>query len=187
MTIVHHHFRRKNKRKIFVMTHRRKARISKRKRKAFTHMAKLPYEVGGQLDFENGNLDNAKVHFGTNSALSFEWNPDYEVSYHTHPDTKHISILPSLQDLLAMKETKEKEQIIFKGNLALSIAEKEKFESIKPIRLAVISRQMGNELHQGVSDRKIYEKFKPIFRDELGLDMKWHNPNKDIQLSSRSI
>lgn len=165
----------------------KKARISKSKRKIFTAFTKYPQEVGGQMDFEYGDLENFKVHFGSDSDLEFDWNPDYELSYHTHPGRNDTSILPSFDDIISMRETNEKEQIIFRGNIALSIAEKSKFRFVPLNRIRRIDDMMHRDFRKGLSDRKIYLKYRPIFKRELGLSMNWHKPGTDIQLESESI
>lgn len=191
-TTVRKHRRRIGGRKVKVKRHTRKTkgtRISGRKRKVFTRLAQNDFEVGGQLDFERGNLENARLHFGNGSELEFPWDPDYEVSYHTHPNLYpyvRVSVLPSYQDLISMKETKEREQIIFYRNIAVSVAESEKFQHTPNSKIKKVSNELGKDFKAGMSDYKMVKKYKPIFKKELGLDITFHGPNKPIALKSRS-
>lgn len=164
-----------------------KSRISKKKRKIFTTMAKQPFEVGGQLDFEKGELENVKMHFGKKAELEFDWDPDYETSFHTHPPFEGTTIMPSYEDIKSMKDTKEKEGLILHKNIGLSIAEEKKFARINRKTIRRISNALQNDFEKGMSDRALYRKYKPIFRHKLGLQMKWHGADKDIKLESRSV
>jgi len=162
-------------------------RISKNKRKVFTSLAKQPYELGGPLDFEKGNLENAKIHFGDASEVEFDWDPDYEGTFHTHISIEGASIMPSFEDINSMKETKEREQLIFHKNIALSIAESDKFQKVSDKKIKEVSNLLQRDYVKGMSDKSMYNKYKPIFKRELGLDMNWHKPKKDIKLKSRSV
>lgn len=163
------------------------SKISKRKRKIFTAMARQPYEMGGDLDFENGDLDNAKVYFGNKDEVEFPYNKDRELKFHTHVPLKNSSGMPSYEDILSMKETDEKEQIIFHKRIALSIAEDDKFQRISNKKLMKVSNILQRDYDNGMTDMQLYKKYKPIFRKELGLDMTLHKPNVDIKLKSRSV
>lgn len=177
---------RKHKRKgKTVRSYTKRISISKRKRKVFTGLAKQDYEVGGVMDFEKHGLENVKLHFGHAYGVQFPHNRDYEISYHTHP-RKH-SVIPSYSDIVSMKKDKEREQLIFNKNVALSIAEKNKFKKISSKKIKQIDSMIQNDLDKGISDKKIYRKYKPILLKELGLKMSWHNPNKRIKLESEVI
>ena len=164
-----------------------KNRISKKHRKIFTGLAKQPYEIGGQLDFEKGDLEHTKMHFGSGSELEYEWDPDYETSFHSHISSKGTSIMPSYEDILSMKETNEKEQIIFHKKIALSVYEEDKFNKLNIKTIKNVSNDMQEDYENGMNDVMIYKKYKPIFRDKLGLLMKWHNPYNQINLESESV
>jgi len=185
-TKVRKHTRRIKGKKVRVRKHQRKVKIDKRKRMAFTALAQQPFELGGQLDFEGEDLENAKVHFGKDSELEFLWDPDFEVSFHTHPPFEGASIMPSFEDFLSMKLTNEKEQIILHRNVAISIAEKKKFENVSVNKIREVSNKMQGDLSE-LNDKELFNKYKPILKNELGLSMKWHSPDKDIQLESRSV
>lgn len=188
-TSVRKHKRRIGRKKVTIRRHNRrvKSSISKKQRKLFDAMATLPYEVGGQLDFENGKLQNTKTHFGSGSTLEFDWDPDYEVGYHTHPNVRGTSMMPSYDDIVSMRETNEKEQVILHKNLALSVAEKSRFRKVPLRTIRKLSNAMGRDFKKGMSDRRLYRKYKPIFKREMGLDMKWHNPHMSIRLDSEAI
>jgi hypothetical protein len=167
--------------------HNNLAVIDKHKRKVFTGLAKQPYEVGGQLDFEQGDLDNAKVHFGNKYELEFPWNPDYETSFHSHPSFEDSSVMPSYEDILSMQQTNEKEQVIFHETIALSIFEKEKFQHLPKKTIKKVSDQLQEDYEDGFTDKELYAKYKPIFKNQLGLLMTWHPAGKDIKLKSKSV
>jgi hypothetical protein len=191
-TRVRRHTRRVNGKPISVSKHNRHIKgstISRQKRGAFTALATQPYEVGGQLDFTHGKLDNARMHFGDDSSLEFPFDPDYEVSWHTHPKLNNfkVSIMPSYDDLISMKETDEKEQVIFKGSMAISIAEGKKFSETPISKIKLVSKNLGRDLDLGMSDKELYRKYKPIFKHDLGLEMGWHTADSDINLKTRSV
>lgn len=151
-------------------------------RKVFSKLTNVPYEVGGQLDFNKGKLKNALVNIGNGTSTEWEYDPNYEVSYHTHPNKKGVSIMPSYDDIASMKVGKEKGQVIFIGNYALSIVEKDKFEKAKNKDIKEVSNELQNDYEKGYSDIKLYTKFKPILLDKLGLDIKLHKPDDNIKL-----
>lgn len=164
-----------------VRHHSRTYTISPQERKVFTHLSKLPMEVGGQLDFEKGRLENAKMHVGTESNTEWEYNPDYEVSYHTHPNLPGSSILPSMDDITSMKTGKEKAQIIFSGDKALSIATTPKFDKVTNKQISKVSNKLQFDYESGKLDNFLVKKYTPEFKD-LGLDLELHNPDKKIEI-----
>jgi hypothetical protein len=184
--LVDYHTRRGNLRKRKKPIHNHN-KITKEKRKVFTDLAKRPYEIGGQKDFERGDLKNIKAYFGNESELEYEYDPDFEISYHTHPPHHLGSIMPSYDDLLSMKETNEREQVIYFKNLALSVYEQPKFQNINKKKLMKVSDMLQSDYEQGISDKEMYKKYKPIFKNELGLLMTWHKPNSEIKLRTKSI
>ena len=95
--------------------------------------------------------------------------------------------MPSYEDILSMKETNEKEQVIFHKKIALSIYEADRFEKASVREIKKISDEMQEDYENGMSDVMIYKKYKPIFMEKLGLLMKWHNPYRQINLESESI
>lgn len=185
------HIRKIGRKYTKVRSHKRsvegKPEISTSQRRLFTAMASMPYEVGGQLDFEGKRLENARAYFGDAQSLEYEYNPDYEISYHTHPLMKGSSIMPSYYDIKNMQETKEKEQVIFSGHIALSIAEKKKFNNISRKKMQQVNRQLEKDYYNGFTDKMLYTKYKPIFLKELGLNMKWHEKNAPIKFETRSV
>lgn len=187
-TNVKKHSRRTKWKKIRVKKHKRRLnnRISRRKRRVFTGLARQPYETGGQLDFTKGELDNVKLHFGDGYELEFDWDPDYEVSWHTHPGKRNPAF-PSYQDIVSMRETNEREGIIFGRNIALSVAESKKFQNIPDHKIREVYKRIQKDLNRNASDKTLYKKYKPIFRKELGLSLRRHSPNKDIRLHTKWV
>jgi hypothetical protein len=183
--LVDYHTKRGNLRKRKKPIHKHN-KITKEKRKVFTGFAQRPYEIGGQMDFERGDLDNIKAYFGNESELEYEYNPDKEVSYHHHPQITSTSIMPSYDDLISMKDTNEREQIIYFKDIALSIYEQQKFQDITKKKLRKVSGMLQSDYEQGMLDKDMYKKYKPIFKKELGLLMTWHKPNTEIKLRTKS-
>jgi len=186
--LVKKHNRKINKKTRLFSKHKGKAIISKKKRKVLDDMFNRDFELGGYLDFEKGKgLENMKIHYGSKYALEFDDDPDYETQIHSHPNIKGVSIMPSYEDIVGMQETNQKEQLIFTRGLAISIAEKDRFRHVSPKRIRQVSNMMQRDFVNGMKDRKMYEKYKSIFRRELGLSMRWHDPNKDIILETRAV
>ena len=160
--------------------------ITPAKRKVFTSLAQRPYEIGGQMDFERGDLKNIKAYFGNEYNLEYEYDPNWESDWHTHVDTGDNSVMPSEQDLLNAKETLERESIIFHKNIGLSIFEHDKFQHITKQKIKKVSDQLQEDYELQMPDIELYKKYKPIFRKELGVDLTWYPPNKPIHLKTVS-
>lgn len=166
-----------------VRKHSRKLKsyiITPKQRVTFSMLAKQPIEIGGQMKFNKDKLDHAKIHFGTDTNTEWEWDPKYTASFHTHPNVPGSSIMPSFDDIVSMREGKEKAQVIFKDVQALSIAETDKFQKVSTSKMKEISDKLQEDFDNGKSDKEMYKKFKPILKKDLGLDMEIHPPEKAI-------
>lgn len=175
-------YKRKGKK---VSGHSKKIFISKKKRSVFTSLAKEPFETGGVLDFERDGLENAKVHFGSRRGVSFPHEKDYEVTFHTHPP-KH-SVIPSLDDLVSMRDDKEKHQLIFNKKIAVSLDESRKFQSISNSKLSKMNVDIERDINKGMTDKQFITKYKSLFKKQLGLNLVWHGPGKQINLKGRVV
>lgn len=181
---VRKHVRKIGKKRVKIKKH---SRITKKKRGALTKLADLPYEVGGQLDFEKGDLKSTSVYYGDAHGVEYKYDPDKEITWHTHTNEKGASIMPSYDDLKEMKKYKEKEQIILRNPIALSIYENKKFKNVPNTKLKKISDMIAEDYYNNMSDKDMYKKYKPILLNEAGLLISWHKKGKPIKLYSRSI
>jgi hypothetical protein len=183
---VRKHYACRNGRTFLVRKHTR-AKISRHKRKFFTALSNKEMEVGGYLDFDKGKgLHNVNMHLGQKYGVEFPMSDDYEVQWHTHP-SEGASMLPTYEDIVSMRLTPQREQVIFTGDMAISIFESEKFNNIEDSKVKEVLKSMYSDLDKGLSDATIYAKYKPIFKDKLGLLMTLHKPNSDIKLVSQVV
>lgn len=168
-----------------VKQHSRNAIISTKKRKVLDKLALEPYEVGGYMDFEKSKgLENMKVHLGDRYQVEFDDDPDFEVQFHSHPEH---SVMPSYQDIVSMKDSSQKEQLIFNKKVALSIYENNKFRKVPDYMVKRVTDSMEKDYNKGMKDKALYDKYKPVFKDRLGLDMQLHAANKPIKLKTKVI
>jgi len=183
--LVRKHKRRVRSKIIDVKSHGRKVYIGKHHRGIFEALAKQPYEVGGQLGFKKGSLDSTKLFTGQGDEIEFEWDPNYKISFHTHPDIKGSSIMPSYDDIHTMKQVDEKGQVIFHKNNALSVSGKAKFNNVDNREIKKVSDSLQRDYEMGIGDKELFNKYQPIFDNKLGLKMGWHSPKQDITLDWR--
>lgn len=153
-------------------------------RKIFSSIAKNPFEAGGEMDFENGRLEHAKLHIGHEGTIEYNRDPDYEVGWHTHHGKGPL--LPSYTDIIEAKNSTEKEGIIFKNNEALIMSEDNDFINANEDDIQTLHDKMRNDVMKGMSDYNVYKKYKPMFK-KLGLTMTWYGPGKEIKLQTTSV
>ena len=158
--------------------------ITAKERQVFTSIANNPFESAGEMDFEKGGLEHARLHIGSEGVIEYARNPDYEVGWHSHHGKG--SILPSYTDIVEAKNSSEREGVIFKGKDALSMYEGSKFQSASEDDIQTLHNKMRTDVMTGMSDYNAYKKYKPMF-EKLGLTIMWHKPNKDIPLRTTSI
>lgn len=186
MVRVRKHNRRSKKGKRYrVRKHNRRGSISKKNRKVFSGLAKHPFEVGGRIDLKKKDVERIDVYFGDVYGVDIPKNKDYELKYHTHPPRD--TIIPSKSDIIAMQEDNERGQIIFNKNIALEITESKKFQKTKQSTIRRIDKMVQQDFERGMTNKEFYLKYKPIFKRQLGLKMKWHGPKKAMRLDTKWI
>lgn len=86
---------------------RKQGNISGKNRALFDVMARRDEELGGYMDFNRKGLENVNLFFGGKKEIMIPENPDYEVTWHTHPSVpgsivlNRANHLPSVEDVKA--------------------------------------------------------------------------------------
>jgi len=91
----------------------RRGRLSGDKRLIFSNIARLHgREVGGYLDFNKRGLENANMYFGDSRSVYIP-DEDYEVDWHTHPQSKDRFVdklkFPSVEDIEELLRVKDRQ------------------------------------------------------------------------------
>lgn len=114
---------------------KKKANLSQNKRDVLRGLDKYSFEIGGNLDFNKEDLEYSTQHYGGESYVDIEINPDFEVQYHTHPVVgqpflDYINHIPSDMDVYALKDQDNQSSIIIHDGNMFIMTRTKKFNNM---------------------------------------------------------
>jgi len=171
-------------------TFARKGRISKKERKIFNYLSNPAHkkEYGGAMDFDNkGKLEQFVVTPGKASGVEFE--DDFEVLYHTHPDKYETP--PSMMDLFTLIKSKNQQaEIVFRDGTVFTVIKTKKSKELNKLPKKELMKVLYKTLKMSKPNvNKNFEKrSKEIFEKELGFHVQLINKSdRPVSLNIKPV
>lgn len=147
-------------------------------------MDKERFETGGTLDFDRKGLEHGTVYIGDEMSVDIPISRDYEVDYHTHPNTKDkrlnkLNAFPSKEDIMTSAKTKSQASIVFHDGKAMVMKKDKKFR-VDRKRLNKIERGLERDADK-MNVNQLVKKYKPEYK-KMGIDMEYIRNNKAMRL-----
>jgi len=125
---------------VFYKTYRTKGYLSQKKRDIFKNLSKKPFETGGYMDFGNNGLQRSTQNYGFRTYTEWEDDPDFEVTYHTHPMFKDklldfINHFPSKSDMENFIDTDDQAMTIIHNDALLILTKTNEFKKTNKKKL----------------------------------------------------
>lgn len=145
-----------------------KGRISKNDRKLFKFISDPKnydnlYEYGGAIDFDKkGKVENILIIPGMSQEV---WLPeDFEVQYHTHPDSKENP--PSPDDILALlKNNRQKAEIVFRKGIAFVVVKTKTTKALSKLPTTQLYKKLDEAFHSSYLAKGWEDSYKKKLQD----------------------